>query len=359
MALVIAAIASGFLGVLRLVQGLTKRTRLPDWSKPAVGGLLLGALATSFVVFLGSQLGRPGQGVGILGGGYGAAQLAISGISWFPGGWRGVELLLLLGVIKIIATSLTVGTGGSAGDFGPSLVMGGIFGGAFGLAAKMVIHDPRIDPGAFALVGMATFYGGLAHVPIASLVMVCELAGSYDLLVPLMLAEGIAFVVLRNRALYHAQVRTRRESPAHRQDLIMDVLRGVMVSAVMIRNRPFVWFTRTTPAADVLQQVAASDSQDAFPVLTPDGALEGVITAEVLRTLATDPDLGGIAIADDIMADPLSVQESDDLHVALERMLACGAREVPVVDEQGRIVGLLDEAEVTRAYLDATAAKPE
>ncbi len=134
----------------------------------------------------------PGCGLGILGGGYGAAQLAITGMSWFPGGWRGVELLLLLAVIKGVATCLTVGTGGSAGDFGPSLVIGGIFGGAFGRAAQLLLHDPRIDPGAFALVGMGTFYGGLAHVPIASLVMTCELAGSYDLLVPLMPGDARA-----------------------------------------------------------------------------------------------------------------------------------------------------------------------
>ena len=82
---------------------------------------------------------------------------------------------MLLGVVKMIATSLTVGSGGSAGDFGPSMVMGGIFGGAFGRAAQLLLDDPRIDPGAFALVGMGTFYGGLAHVPIGSLVMTCEL----------------------------------------------------------------------------------------------------------------------------------------------------------------------------------------
>src|SRR5439155_25671171 len=127
------------------------------------------------------------------GGGYGAARVAIAGASWFPAGWRGVEVLLVLGLVKILATSLTVGSGGSAGDFGPSMVMGGIFGGVFGRAAQLLLHDPRIDPGAFALVGMATFYGGLAHVPIGSLVMTFELAGSYDLLVPLMLARGIAY----------------------------------------------------------------------------------------------------------------------------------------------------------------------
>jgi CIC family chloride channel protein len=184
-AVVISVVAIGFSSTLERVK------RFAAWSKPALGGLALGLFATPFIMEIGPRIGHEGQGLGILGGRYDAAQLAITGAPSFPEGWRGVELLALLGVAKIVATSLTVGSGGSAGDFGPSLVIGGIFGGAFGRAASMLLHDPRIDPGAFALVGMGTLYGGLAHVPIASLVMTCELAGSYDLLVPLMLAEGI------------------------------------------------------------------------------------------------------------------------------------------------------------------------
>ena len=111
-------------------------------------------------------------------------------------------------------------------------MIGGLFGGAFGRAAQLLLHDPRIDPGAFALVGMGTFYGGIAHVPLSSLVLVCELAGSYDLLVPLMLAEGIAFVALRRRSLYRAQLPTQRDSPAH-QHATLDVLRATRVGAVM------------------------------------------------------------------------------------------------------------------------------
>jgi CIC family chloride channel protein len=265
---------------------------------------------------------------------------------------------LALGAIKIVATSLTVGSGGSAGDFGPSLVMGGIFGGAFGRAASLLLHDPRIDPGAFALVGMGVFYGGLAHVPIASLVMVCELAGSYDLLVPLMLAEGIAFVMLRHRSLYHAQVPTKRESPAHREDLIFDVLKGVRVGDVIVRDRPFVSFTRGTPAREVIEKVAASEWQDAFPVLGSDGKLEGIVSSEVLRTMAVNPDLGMFALADDMMTPPVAVREDEDLHLALEKMLKAGVREVLVIDERERIVGMLDEAEITNAYHASTAAAP-
>ena len=119
-----------------------------------------------------------------------------------------MQLLLLLALAKMVASSLTIGSGGSAGDFAPSLAIGGLLGGAFGRAAELLLADPRIDPGAFALVGMGAFYGGIAHVPLSALVLVCELAGSYDLLVPLMLAQGIAFVALRKRSLYDAQVPT-------------------------------------------------------------------------------------------------------------------------------------------------------
>jgi len=358
MAVLVSFVAAGFAGALHGVQHFTKTLKIPGWSKPALGGLLLGAFATPVLILVGPSVGAEGQGLGILGGGYGAAQVAITGAPWFPEGWRGVELLVLLGLVKILATSLTVGSGGSAGDFGPSLVIGGIFGGAFGRTASLLLHDPRIDPGAFALVGMATFYGGLAHVPIASLVMTCELAGSYDLLVPLMLAEGIAFVALRNRSLYHAQVPTKRESPAHRDELIFDVLKEIRVGDVVIKDRPFITFLRDTPSREVIRQIASSAWQDAFPVLDEHGKLAGIVNAEVMRTMAADPDLSGLALADDMMVAPVSVHLGDDLHVALELLLSNDARELIVLDDGGRIIGFLDEAEITKTYHGRTATNP-
>lgn len=189
---------------------------------------------------------------------------------------------------------------------------------------------------------MATLYGGIAHVPIASLVMTCELAGSYDLLVPLMFAEGIAFVALRHRSLYHAQVDTKRDSPAHREELIFDVLRAVRVGDVVVKDRPYVTFERKTPAREVIEKVAESAWQDAFPVLDDRGKLAGIVSSEVLRTMAADPDLSTLALADDMMVAPVSVMDSDDLHTALEVLLANNARELLVVDAEARIVGFLD-----------------
>ena len=364
MALVISVAAAFFSSTLHGFQHRMHDLKVPTWCKPAIGGLALGLFATPLLIVVGPHVGPAGQGLGVLGGGYGAAQVAITGAPWFPEGWRGVELLVLLGVTKIIATSLTVGSGGSAGDFGPSLVIGGIFGGAFGRLCKLLLagtyvgakmNAAGIDPGAFALVAMGTFYGGLAHVPIASLVMTCELAGSYDLLVPLMFAEGIAFVALRKTSLYHAQVQTKRESPAHRDDLITDVLSEVKVGEVATKDRPFVTFERKTPASEVIKQVSGSEWQDAFPVLDDQGKLVGIVNGEILRTLAADPEVTALAVVDDLMSPPISVTAEDNLHVALEKLLACGARELLVVDDSGRIVGFLDEADVTRAYHGETA----
>jgi chloride channel protein, CIC family len=354
LAVVISLVASLFLATLRVTQKYAAQLPVPDWVKPAIGGLLLGACAVPAIAFIGPQLGHEGMGLGLLGGGYGAAQLAITGAPWFPSGWRAVELLVVLGSAKILATSLTVGSGGSAGDFGPSLVIGGIFGGAFGRAAQLLLNDPRLDPGAFALVGMGTFYGGLAHVPIASLVMVCELAGSYDLLVPLMLAHAVSFIALRHRSLYHAQRPTRRDSPAHRDELILDVLRDVRVGDVVVKDRPYVSFRESTPASEVVRDVAAAEWQDVFPVLSADGKVIGIVTTEILRTAAQEPTFAGLAIAHDMMLPPVVVQDVDDVSRALELLFVHGLREVVVVDDQARIVGFLDERDITRLYHAST-----
>ena len=356
MAVFVALAATAFVTLLQMVQRRSRALPLPAWARPALGGLAVGIVATPVIAFLGPRVGDPGQGFGILGGGYGAAQVAITGAPWVPEGWRAVELLALLGCVKIVVTCLTVGSGGSAGDFGPSLVIGGLFGGAFGHAAQLLFHDPRIDPGAFALVGMGTFYGGLAHVPVSSLVMTCELAGSYDLLVPLMLAEGIAFVLLRKRSLYHAQVATKRDSPAHAHEMTADTLGHRTVGEIVERGRAFVSFAPNASLTEVLTKIAGSEWQDVFPVVDAAGGLLGLIDIAIARRLAMDLDRPVGTIAADLMRAPVFLRPETTLHDALEVMSAERMRELPVLATDGAIVGFLDEADVTAAYLQSSTA---
>jgi len=356
LALLVAGMAAGFATMLRLSRRFFHALPLAAWARPALGGLLLGSFCTPILVYAGTRSGVEGHGFGILGGGYGAVQAAISGADWLPAGINGVLLLLMLSFAKIIAASLTIGSDGSAGDFAPSLAIGGLFGGAFGRAAEILLGDPAIDPGAFALVGMGVFYGGIAHVPLAALVLVCELAGNYDLLVPLMLAQGIAFVALRGQTLYPAQVPTLRDSPVHRDALLVDVLKSTRVADLMTAGRPFVRFDPQTPAREMLERISEATWQDVFPVVDANERMTGLVTADGLRVLANEgPDLPW-AIAADLMRPPVSVRAEDDLRIATERIVSEGLREIPVVDDRGAVIGFLDESEVATVYLKAVAS---
>jgi CIC family chloride channel protein len=355
LALGVSAIGSLFVGLLRQVQTLSARLPVPAWCRPGIGGLALGLLTVPVLLFVGARIGVPGQGLGLLGGGYGAVQMAITGSRWLPAGWPRVELLLLLCAAKLMLASLTIGTGGSAGDFAPSLALGGLFGGAFGCAAQLVFHDPRIDPGAFALVGMGALYGGIAHVPISALILVSELAGSYELLVPLMLAVGVAFVALRERSLYEAQVNVKSDSPVHLNPVLPDALRTIRVSEVMLMDRGFVSFEPETSAREILRRLPVESRQELFPVLD-DGVLKGLITGEAIRMLASTIESASWVIAADLMRPAVSVEPEDDLRTASKAMLAHGLREIPVIDRKGHVLGVVDEEETVKAYVRATAA---
>jgi CIC family chloride channel protein len=352
LALGVAALAAIFVATLRRIRRRFAALRVPAWLRPTLGGLLLGALVTPMVVLVGRQTDAHGHGLGLLGGGYGAVQVAISGSPWLPNDWTAVQLLFALAIIKIMAASLTIGSEGSAGDFAPALAIGGLAGGAFGRAAELLLGDPRIDAGAFALVGMGAFYGGIAHVPLSALVLVCELAGTYDLLVPLMLALAISYVALRHRSLYEAQVPTQRDSPVHRDSLFRSAFTGVHVGDVMSHRRHLT-FEPTTSAAEMLHVSAEVPWQDIFPVLDGDRRVIGLVGSAALRMLASEGDDSRWALAADLMQGPVTVRPEDDLSAAIRELLANGLREVAVVGSDGRLLGVLDEVQIAEAYVRA------
>ena len=180
--------------------------------KPAIGGLLTGLIGLALPQ--------------VLSGGYGWIQQAIDGR-------LSLGILLALAMAKILSTSLTVASGGSGGVFAPSLFVGAMLGGA----CAAIAHLP---PAPFAVVGMAAVFGGAAHVPFATMMMVTEMTGGYALLVPAALAVLLSFLVqrrlssgLRYGSIYEAQVRSRGESPAHHTqhlEIALKILREQQLS---------------------------------------------------------------------------------------------------------------------------------
>ncbi len=178
--------------------------RIPAWTKPGLGGLLLGIMAL-----------RLPQ---VLGGGYGWIQEAIDG-------QLAVRLLLVLVVAKILALSFTVSSGGSGGIFAPTLFVGAMLGGVLAAMA-------HVPPAGLVIVGMAAVFAGAARVPIATLLMVVEMTGGYQILVPAGLAVLLSFVIQINLSsffkygsLYEAQVGGRSDSPAHIGEHVQIALR--------------------------------------------------------------------------------------------------------------------------------------
>ena len=176
------------------IRDLFRASGIPPALRPAAGGLAMGLLGMAVPQ--------------VIGGGYGWMQLAIDGKLALG------TMLLLVGA-KWVATSLSIGSGGSGGVFAPSLYVGAMLGGAW----AAFVHAP---PAPFIIVGMAAVFSGAAHVPIATLMMVTEMTGGYTLLVPAALAVVISYLVqrrlserLRYRSLYEAQVESRADSPAH------------------------------------------------------------------------------------------------------------------------------------------------
>lgn len=185
------------------VRDLFRALPVPLWTKPALGGLGVGLLAL-----------RLPQ---VLGGGYGWMQQAIDGRLAF-------RLILMLVLAKMVAFALTVASGGSGGVFAPSLFVGAMLGGAF----AVILHQL---PAVFVIVGMAAVFGAAARVPVATMLMVTEMAGGYHLLVPAGMAVMISYLIqvrlssfLKYRSLYEGQVPGRRDSPAHYMEHIQIAL---------------------------------------------------------------------------------------------------------------------------------------
>lgn len=312
--------------------------RLPTFFKPVLGGLAVGLLAL---------VASPA-----LGAGYGWLQEALlPSLHALPGGWTGAGVLLGIALLKVLTTCLSVGSGGSGGVFGPSVVIGGMTGGAFGYAFHELAPTVVTQPSAFIIVGMACFVGGVTHAPIASLVMASELTGSYGLLVPIMLAEAVTFAMMRRFTLYEKQVPTRRDSPVHGGEYVLDLLQNTRVGDVLRGDSSVEPVLASTPV-DQLLRSAAESKQSVFPVVAEDGTLQGMVTLDTIRGFFFDEHIGKIAIAQDCAVPIVTLTPDDSLASALESFSTSRCPQLPVVSKDGsdHLIGLLSYEELLEAY---------
>lgn len=309
--LVCAIMGKFYVKVFYGMRNLFKRIPLPNWLKPAVGGLCLGILAMFVPQVLGS--------------GYGWVQAALYGN-------MALWVMIVIALAKILATSFTISSGGSGGVFAPSLVIGAMIGGAFGASAEMFFPLLTQDPRAYVLIGMAGFFAGVANAPIATLIMVSELTGNYGLLAPLMLVCVVAMLTMRKNSIYEKQVAGRFDSPAHLGDFVIDVLEGITVAELADKGRAPVCIPSGMPLPEILNLIATAKGAY-YPVVNSEGLMTGIFSVTDIRRILNEDIPAGLIIAEDISTREVMTTTPDEhLPQVMKRLTLRNLDEIPVVD---------------------------
>lgn len=288
---------------------------IDNWLKPALGGLALGLMALFIPQVLGS--------------GYGWVQAALYGK-------MALWVMLVIALAKIVATSLTISSGGSGGVFAPSLVIGAMLGGAFGASAELLFPTITQDPRAYVLVGMAGFFAGVANAPIATLIMVSELTGNYGLLAPLMLVCVVAMIVMRKNSIYEKQVAGRFDSPAHLGDFVIDVLEGITVRSLSRKGRKPTLIPEGMTLPDVLDKIANAKTAY-YPVVNSEGMMTGIFSVNDIRRILNEDIPPTLVIAGDMATrNVISATPDEHLTEVMKKLTARNLDEIPVVDSENQ-----------------------
>lgn len=341
LAVALVAVAVLFIKSFYGTHRMFKALPIPLWTRPVLGAIAAGLIALALYWSRGADQ----RALAVLGTGYGVLQIALTDPSSL-----GVSLLLALAVLKIFTTSTTIGSGGSGGVFGPSMVVGGCTGGAVGVVLHSIWPELVPHPQIYAIIGMAGFFAGAAHAPISTIIMVSELTGDYGLLLPTMWVSTLCFVLCHRWTLYDQQLVSRLDSPAHRGDFLVDVLEGISVADIPLEQRPTVF--QGTKLRDIVQLIAAS-RQHYFPVVDRNDRFIGIFSSDDVRAHLLDDAVWELANARDVMTTRVvSVTPEDDLNTALKRFTELNLDELPVVSGENpfQLMGMLRRRDAIACY---------
>lgn len=328
-----------FYGVHDAATRWSKRIPLPFLA--ALGGLGLGLLSLALTAF--TSAGSHG----VLFGGYDLINASIAGTLT-------LGAIAVLIFAKILATSLSIGMGGSGGIFAPALAVGALIGGAVGQGAAALLPSWGVDPAAFALVGMGGFFAGIAKVPITSVIMVSEMTGNYELLAPLMLVSVVHVLLSRGWTAYREQVPGLVDSPAHAGEFVVDVLERMHVRDLVSLDEPPTLIAETATLRQALAIVSTAQ-QSYFPVVDSKQQLTGVFSLTDVRRIFRENVVEDFVIVRDFMVDRVSTVPLDaTVDSALRGMTEHGIHALPVVaeDDPKQVVALIDRQAIGKAYAE-------
>ncbi len=300
--------------------------------KPAIGGFLTGIIG----FFLPQTLSF----------GYGYAQLAIQ--NQLPS-----TMLLCIAFGKILTTSFSIGSGGSGGVFGPSVVIGGALGGVVGRIFHSFMPNIVPEPGAYVVVGMAGFFASVSNAPISTIIFVSEMTGSYHLLLPSLLVCSLSYLFSGPWTIYIKQVKNKLESGAHRGDFFMDVLAAIKVQELLPYLRKVQPIPEDMPFEEFKHRIFTRSDQQYFPVVNRQNRLTGIFSINDVRSVLFNEEINSIVVMRDIAnSDIIYTTPSEDLNQVLKKFTIKNLNRLPVVrdDDHTQLIGMLDRKEVIEYY---------
>ena len=324
-----ALVGVAFIIILYFFEDSFDKFRFPEWLKPALGGLGIGALGL--------------YSMDLMGVGYGALEQAANGEILFK------SAIILLG-LKVLATSVTIGSGGSGGVFAPSLFIGAMLGAAFGAVVNQLFPGVAGPIGAYVLVGMAGVFTSTARAPITAVVILFELTRDYSIVLPLMLAVVVSTVV--SQLLYKDSIYTkkmRRKGVEPPSDQPIDALETVKVSDFMSRDFESIL---STASYEELAKKFKSSGQRGLILRNEHGDFVGLVTMSDLEK-ALKKGLTDFTAEDIAVKQLITAYEDQTLREALLHLGAEAVGRIPVVkrDNKKKLVGVLRRSDIIRAYI--------
>ena len=325
-----ALVGVGFIKILYRSEDIVERLPIPGYLTAALGGLLVGAIGIALPQ--------------VFGVGYSTINAALTGN--LP-----LTILAVLLVAKIIATSITVGSGGSGGVFAPSLFMGAVTGGLVGTLLNMWFPGSTASSGAYALVGMSAVVAATTHAPITAIIMIFEMTGDYTIIPALMSACVVSTLMatwLNRESIYTIKL-LRRGVDLFKED-DPNVLKALRVSDIIDREPDIVPASAKFP---VLLDLVVRSRHSEFFVVNESEELIGVIElAKFRRILFDQEDLRQLVVAGDlIVTGRPTVTEGDHLDLVMRLFSHSAMDEIPVVSEKDRkkLIGVVRKEDLINA----------
>ena len=332
-----ALIAFIFIKTLYHFEDMFDGFRFPEYLKAVVGGLILGTAGMAFPH--------------ILGVGYGAIDLSlIQKLAWW--------MMFLLIFLKILATSITIGSGGSGGIFAPSLFLGAMTGGLFGVMVHGLFPAITASPGAYGIVGMGAVVSATTQGPLTAILMLFEMTGDYKIILPLMITcivSSLTVQKLSKESIY--TLKLIRRGVDIREGREVNILKSIKVKDIM---NPIVETVPDRMGLEDISNLVSKSKFNSFPVINDEGELCGILSYNDYSKAIFDEDLKDLIIARDIATkEVITVTTEDNLYQALERITLKDFSIMPVVSPFNRLKleGVLTRRDIIGAYDKAIIKK--